>query len=321
MKKILILHFCIVALSAGPHLLQCKTNSQDKSPEMISKTIHVPTWHAIEQKLKRKPFKYFSITIPKSGTHLLSKCINLLKNKTVTDHVNPKKPSKSKKCINITQKIFIDSQDDRILDRIIEKSHKGQSFASYHLVHSTIHEELLLKTAQVGLLLIRDPRDQLLSFINWVCEHSIRDTKTFNKTLLDFIDGKKRSDVHVVRMHSLSNFIWSFGIAEYYKLFLPWMSLKEFYTVRFENLVGSKGGGSDELQEQELSNIARHLNIPLSKERLEHTKANLFGGTNTFKKGQIGSWKEHFTPQHKAAFKRVAGQLLIDLGYEKDLNW
>jgi hypothetical protein len=43
--------------------------------------------------------------------------------------------------------------------------------------------------------------------------------------------------------------------------------------------------------------------------------------TQTFHKGKIGSWRTHFNNRHKEAFKRVAGDLLIELGYEQNLNW
>ena len=46
-----------------------------------------------------------------------------------------------------------------------------------------------------------------------------------------------------------------------------------------------------------------------------------FGDSVTFHKGQIGAWKTEFTENHKKLFKEIAGQLLIDLGYEKDYNW
>jgi hypothetical protein len=38
-------------------------------------------------------------------------------------------------------------------------------------------------------------------------------------------------------------------------------------------------------------------------------------------KGKQGSWQKLFTARDKAIFKDVAGQLLIDWGYEKDLEW
>jgi sulfotransferase 6B1 len=41
----------------------------------------------------------------------------------------------------------------------------------------------------------------------------------------------------------------------------------------------------------------------------------------TFRKGKTGGWKDVFTEEHKAQMKSVAGELLIELGYEQDLNW
>ncbi|MCJ7716383.1 MAG: sulfotransferase domain-containing protein [Anaerolineales bacterium] len=42
----------------------------------------------------------------------------------------------------------------------------------------------------------------------------------------------------------------------------------------------------------------------------------------TFRKGQPGNWREHFTPENKIRFKRVAGDLLTKLGYEEnDQDW
>lgn len=43
---------------------------------------------------------------------------------------------------------------------------------------------------------------------------------------------------------------------------------------------------------------------------------------NTFvRKGIAGDWLNHFTEKHKEIFKPIAGELLIKLGYESDLNW
>jgi hypothetical protein len=39
------------------------------------------------------------------------------------------------------------------------------------------------------------------------------------------------------------------------------------------------------------------------------------------KKGKQGSWRDLFTERDRRLFKSLAGQALIDWGYEKDLNW
>lgn len=43
--------------------------------------------------------------------------------------------------------------------------------------------------------------------------------------------------------------------------------------------------------------------------------------TNHFRKGVKGDWKNHFTDQHKAYFKRDFNDLLLKLGYENDGDW
>lgn len=42
---------------------------------------------------------------------------------------------------------------------------------------------------------------------------------------------------------------------------------------------------------------------------------------STFRKGQIGEWKECFNERHKDIFKKEAGDVLILSGYENDLDW
>ena len=43
--------------------------------------------------------------------------------------------------------------------------------------------------------------------------------------------------------------------------------------------------------------------------------------SHTFRKGETGTWKEKFTEIHKTQMKNIAGDLLIELNYEKNKNW
>jgi len=40
-----------------------------------------------------------------------------------------------------------------------------------------------------------------------------------------------------------------------------------------------------------------------------------------FRKGKIGDWRNHFTKKHVKIFKEIAGDVLIQLGYEKGYEW
>ncbi|WP_446348093.1 sulfotransferase domain-containing protein [Coleofasciculus sp. F4-SAH-05] len=43
--------------------------------------------------------------------------------------------------------------------------------------------------------------------------------------------------------------------------------------------------------------------------------------SRTFRKGTIGDWRNHFTNEHKQAFKDVCGDILIKMGYADGYDW
>jgi len=43
--------------------------------------------------------------------------------------------------------------------------------------------------------------------------------------------------------------------------------------------------------------------------------------TSFYRKGIAGDWTNHFSQTDKGVFKALAGDMLIELGYERDLNW
>ncbi len=103
---------------------------------------------------------------------------------------------------------------------------------------------------------------------------------------------------------------------------------------RYENLVGSMGGGSEEAQLTELERIASFLELEIPSTQLAEIAAQLYGNEfdpfgkggfqnfhSTFKQGKIGLWRELFTEEHKRAFKKKIGNCLIALNYESDDNW
>jgi len=73
--------------------------------------------------------------------------------------------------------------------------------------------------------------------------------------------------------------------------------------------------------------VAQHFDLNASNEIIQGIiKKNSFAilkkkDANFFRKGVSGDWKNHFDYEIKEVFKEKAGDLLIELGYEKDLDW
>jgi hypothetical protein len=43
--------------------------------------------------------------------------------------------------------------------------------------------------------------------------------------------------------------------------------------------------------------------------------------SHTFRSGKKSGWRSEFTAEHRKQFDAVAGDLLIELGYESDHSW
>lgn len=207
--------------------------------------------------------------------------------------------------------------DVRINLDVIENILASNETRYIHSIYTKSGESLLNDSNIKAVFIYRDPRDQIVSFVYY--GHVVSD---------DWQIMRKYSfDECMLKLIISGEFYSPWGkignILSFYKAFLPWAKCPNVYTTRFEDLIGIHGGGSKEKQLQELRNIAQHLEIPATDDELNKISENLFGRFSTFREGQIGTWKKHFKPSHKEAFKRIMGanQLLFDLGYEKDSNW
>jgi len=238
--------------------------------------------------------KILIISIPKCGSNLLAKAIDLLLDR----------PS------GLTSNFISYEIDEKCINSVLRVPDFTPLFV--HGFYNEWAESQLIKNRIKTLFIYRDPRDQLISFIYW------RKRLTLDKYSMDecIFSGIE----HGVR-ELYFNWPGIIGIDYFYRSFMPWIQSSIVYSVRFEDLVGPRGGGSLECQVRELENIAQHIGLSVTPEQVKTVAENLFGRFTTFREGQIGSWKKHFNEEHKKVFKHVAGQLLIDLGYEKDFDW
>jgi hypothetical protein len=108
------------------------------------------------------------------------------------------------------------------------------------------------------------------------------------------------------------------GIREYSLMALEWMKDPSVFVCRFEHLIGPKGGGNPLQQKETIDALGRYLGYILSSEDIIYIQDHLFGETDTFREGKIGSWKKHFLPQHTELFKHVMGKELLELGYSDE---
>ena len=100
---------------------------------------------------------------------------------------------------------------------------------------------------------------------------------------------------------------------------LTYLSKSSIYLVRFENLVGPKGGGSKQKQIHELRSLAQFLEY--EEKKFEKIADRLWGNSPTFSIGKIGRWREEMNPFHIKMYKSIYQDELIYLKYETSREW
>jgi hypothetical protein len=110
------------------------------------------------------------------------------------------------------------------------------------------------------------------------------------------------------------------NIGERFRENLPWLSSPDCLAVRFEDLVHPETRGETHVR------IARYLLPDADQREVRAAVSKMARGhdpkdSHTFRKGTSGEWRSHFSNRHVELFKELAGQMLIDLGYEKNSDW
>lgn len=246
--------------------------------------------------------KVLSVSFPKAGTHLLSQFLSLLP--LIVPHWNT----------------HISSRIPQELSKI-SSIRKGQ-FIKAHLYWDPAIIDVIKRNNIISLFMIRDLRDIAVSSAHALAymqtkhrmHHYFKSLESNSERLMAFITG--------INGKLLPDGIRSKSIGEHAMGFAPWLDESVSFTVRFEDLIGERGGGSKSKQVETIRAIARHLGIDLGDSQIIRIADKVFfERSRTFHKGKIGDWKNHFTKEHKRAFKDIAGEALIKFGYATDYDW
>lgn len=179
-----------------------------------------------------------------------------------------------------------------------------------------ILDELRFRT----VFIIRDPRDIVVSstfYMTHLERHVMH-----RRYAQDFETDHERILATITGFPPGPNGLGSVSIGRRIEGYLGWPAARGVHACRFEDLIGPNGGGDPDAQRAEIEGITRHLGFSLSPERIDRlTQKTWSDRSPTFRRGVIGDWRNHFTDEHIAAFKEIAGRHLITLGYEHDLDW
>ena len=157
----------------------------------------------------------------------------------------------------------------------------------------------------------RDPRDMLLSMVNFLAGRTGRGFSNFD----DFhvFSGILRSKPGLNEQLTYALTDRSFPAVGDMERMLWLMHHPNVCKVSFEELVGPPGGGTAEARQDALTRILSFLGVTQTPGDLA---GRLFNPEAfSFYRGQIGGWREDFSAQHKKLAEARFGEALSHYGY------
>ena len=264
----------------------------------LARQVSAHPWATLHGFCKLRPI--LASCFPKAGTHLLVRLLSVIPEVRYVGHAQA---------------------DLAGLGGRLERLRSGGALTSHLAWSPELVRDVLDRRGFARFFMIRDLRDVAVSNYHYI-------TKTPNHRLHQYFvslpDDHSRLMASICGISSaeLEGQAASLSIGQHAENYVGWVGDEGCLTLKFEDLVGAKGGGSEPSQREAVRRVMQHLGLKKSQAALDKIRQQVFNpSSRTFRRGQIGAWRDEFTEAHVARFKEVAGDVLIRLGYEQDTHW
>lgn len=259
------------------------------------------------------PKYIFLNCIPKSGTHMINGIVEEITKKNVS-------------LLEVSDMAFNGMFYDYKNHQSKIRSFPNNAFVLSHLTAVESNRKLIANYGDKQIFLYRDPRDVAVSYTNWamkqqrsfMCDILTRQN-SFEDALSLVLKGFSPYEVG-------SNYMAFPGVLKWYRDYQPWLSCPDTFVLKFEDIIGLRGGGDENLRFKVIKDLSQYLNVDKSAEEIEAKFASdTFNidpkKSHTFHKGmggKIHNWKKYFKDQHVEIFKEYGGdKILSAYGYDE----
>lgn len=272
--------------------------------------LEVPKWWAAHRAsdvdLAARP-PVLANSFPKSGTHLLVQLIDAL-----PDRVN----YGAFLGTHISSFQFRERTADSTR-RFIRAFAPGEVIRG-HLVFEDLYAEELAKRHAVNYFIYRDPRDVVVSDA-----HYLREMNRWHRLAPYFRKLGSIEEAIALAITGLQPPVDGLDfpdIGQRFQRYLGWLRRSDCLCIKFEDLRSER---RDEMARQVAEFYAAHVGGGLDiDDCVRKMIANVAPQkSHTFRSGKKAGWKREFTPEHCRLMDEVAGEVLIELGYELDHGW
>ena len=196
------------------------------------------------------------------------------------------------------------------LEKLLSRLRPGQIAVS-HLWYSEERLQAIRSTGVRAICLIRDPGDIAVSNAFYIANNPDHECYRLFASA-----GSLQEQIKLVLAGDSQ-----FGLdplQDVLRSFSGWLT-SDLLVVRYEDLVGPAGGGSSQAQFQTLLSIYNYIGMGMDRERLAALQQKVFSADSpTFRRGAIGQWRQHFSPELEAFLGDTCGEYLLKYGYPWD---
>lgn len=277
-------------------------------------------------------------SLPKSGTHLLAKAIEIFgyeehfsDRPNLEDDaefltptlLNRREILKALKKENLTpnsdagisigalSNLFVEPSS---LQRWLDAMKPGK----YILGHIPYNELLNPVLEAIGfhhVFIIRDPRAVVASSIPFFLDTGKMPARHFLEEDIKALSASDRVKFVLEGGYAKRAGVTIKGFAEIYRSMLAWRDRPDLLFLHFEDLVGEGGGGSHEKQMQAIERIALHLGVPFDDGIAAKVQEIYNPNSRTFRKGKIDSWKTSLDAELVQRLITYCEPLCLEAGY------
>lgn len=284
----------------------------------------------------QSPRRVLINSLPKSGTHLLSKAVEMC---GFQEHFNPaelndpdritplflnyreardamlKQPQARQAAANIPIGTLTPANvDPQTLEDWLQGMPKGR----YLLGHMGWTSALapILAEHQVKLVfIIRDPRAVLTSLLSFILDTKGMPKPHFLEADFKELTPSQRLDLLLEGGEAPLAGVSITPFRDFFRNMLDWQHEESCLLVRFEDLVGEQGGGTKHSQEASMRRIAEHLGKDFDDVLATQFQQVYNTNSRTFRKGSIDSWKRSVDAISLKRIEDYCRSLCTEAGY------
>ncbi|MEJ7770627.1 MAG: sulfotransferase domain-containing protein, partial [Geodermatophilaceae bacterium] len=189
--------------------------------------------------------------------------------------------------------------------------------AHYMTGHIRHQPDILAVLADAGcrtIVSIRDPRAIALSAANYMRSNQRHPLHARGLAELPELDD--RINAVITGIPATDTEQGFPALAERLERYLPWLDEPGVCVVRYEDLIGVQGGGSEQRQRGLVADILRFLDLPVDDTVVDRVAESIYSTKSaTFRLGQIDSWRQQMASRHIALINELCEPQMLRMGY------